>query len=104
MFADNVVRALFPVGGQVVKDQVVTGQTLVSWDTSAVENRQGEPWESARVDLVGRQIRRHADVIVVSISTWGRCKYQSSCRSLTTIASIWAIVWFTRSMPTLQLG
>ena len=40
---DNVVRALLRVGGQVAVDQVVTGQTLVSHDTSAVENRQGEP-------------------------------------------------------------
>ena len=28
--ADNVVRALLPVGGQVATDQVVTGQPLVS--------------------------------------------------------------------------
>ena len=64
--ADNVVRALLPVGGQVAIGQVVTRQTLVSHDTSAVENRQGEPRESAHVDLVGCQIRRRADGIVVS--------------------------------------
>ena len=63
---DNVVRALLPVGGQVAIAQVVTGQTLVSHDTSAVKNRQGEPWESAHVDLVGRQTRRRSDGIVVS--------------------------------------
>ena len=66
MYADNVFRALLPVGGQVAIGQVVTGQTLVSHDTSAVENGQGEPWESARVDLVGRQTRRRASGIVVS--------------------------------------
>ena len=66
MCADNVVRALLPVGGQVAIGQVVTGQTLVSHDTSAVENRQREPWESAHVDVVGRQTRRRADGIVVS--------------------------------------
>ena len=64
--ADNVVRALLPVGGQVAIGQVVTGQTLVSHDTSAVENRQGEPWEFAHMDLVGRQTRRRANGIVVS--------------------------------------
>ena len=65
--ADNVVRELLPVGGQVAIGQVITGQTLVSHDTSAVENRQGEPWESAHVDLVGRQTHRRADGIVVRI-------------------------------------
>ena len=64
--ADNVVRALLPIGGQVAIGQVVTGQTLVSHDTSAVENRQREPWESAHVDHVGRQTRRRADGVVVS--------------------------------------
>ena len=65
MCADNVIRALLPVGGQVLICQVVTGQTLVS-HASAVEKRQGEPWESAHVDLIGRQIRRRSDGIVVS--------------------------------------
>ena len=64
--ADNVVRALLPVVGQIAIGEVVTGQTLVSHDTCAVENRQGEPWESAHVDLVGRQTRRRADRVVVS--------------------------------------
>ena len=31
--ADNVVRALLPVGGQVTIIQVVTGETLVFHDT-----------------------------------------------------------------------
>ena len=66
MCADNVVRALLPIGGQMSIDQVVTGQTLMSHDTCAFENRQGEPWESARVDLVGHQTRHHADRVVVS--------------------------------------
>ena len=64
--ANNVVRALLPVGGQVARGQVVAGQTLVSHDASAVESRQGKTWESAHVDLVGRQTRRRADGIVVS--------------------------------------
>ena len=64
--SENVVRALLPVGGQVAIGQVITGQTLVSHDAIAVENRQGKPWESAHVDLVGRQTHRHADGVVAS--------------------------------------
>ena len=45
---------------------MVADQPLVSHDTSAVENRQEAPWESAHVDLVGRQTRSLADGIVVS--------------------------------------
>ena len=43
MCVDNVVRTRLLVGGQVAIGQVITGQTLVSHDTSAVETRQGEP-------------------------------------------------------------
>ena len=64
--ANYVVRALLSVGGQVAIGQVVTGQTQVSHDTSAVDNRQGGAWESAHVDLVGRQTHRHADGVVAS--------------------------------------
>ena len=64
--ADNVVRALLPVGGQLAIGQVVTGQTLVSHDASAAENHQGKTREYAHVDLVGCQTRRRADGIVVS--------------------------------------
>ena len=66
MCAANVFRALLPVGRLVAIGQVVTGQTLVFHATSAVENRQEEPWECAHVDLVGCQTRRRADGIVVS--------------------------------------
>ena len=72
MCADNVIHALLPVGGQVAIGQVVTGQTLVSHDTSVVETSQGEPWESAHVNLVGPQTRRRADEIVVSEFYVGR--------------------------------
>ena len=64
--ADDVFCALLAVVGQVAIGQVVTGQTLVYHDARAVEIRQGEPWESAHVDLVGRQIHRRADGVVVS--------------------------------------
>ena len=64
--ANNVVLALLPVGGHVATGQVVTGLTLVSHDTIAVEICQGELWKSAHVDLVERQTRRRAHIIVVS--------------------------------------
>ena len=60
------IRAVLPVGGQVLIGQVVAGQTLVSHDTGAFENCQGETWESAYVDLIGRQTRRRANRSVVS--------------------------------------
>ena len=63
--ADNVVLALLPVGGQVAIGLVVAGQILVSHDAGAIDNRWGGTWESAHVDLVGRQDRRRADGIVV---------------------------------------
>ena len=52
VWADNVVRAPLPFGGQVAIGQVVTGQTLVSHDTCVVETRQGRPWESVHVTLL----------------------------------------------------
>ena len=71
--ANNVVRALFPVGGEVSIGQVVADQTLVPHDAGVVENRQGGTWESAHVDLVRRQACRRADGIVVSEFDVGRC-------------------------------
>ena len=40
--ANNVVRGLLPVGGHVAIGQVVAGQTQLSHDAGAVENREGE--------------------------------------------------------------
>ena len=40
VYANNVVRALLPVGGQVTRAPVVAGQALVSRYSSAFENRQ----------------------------------------------------------------
>ena len=66
MCANNVVRALLSVGGQVAIGQVIAGQVLVPHVAGAVVNRQGETWESAQVDLDGRQARGRADGIVVN--------------------------------------
>ena len=67
MFANNVVRALLlPVCGQVAIAQVVAGQTLVSRDSSAFQNRQGETWKSTHVNLVERQTRHRTDRTVIS--------------------------------------
>ena len=65
VFANNVVRALLPVCSQVAVGQVVTGQTLVSRDAGAFENREGDTWKSSHVNLVGRQTHRRGDRVVV---------------------------------------
>ena len=104
VFANNVVRVLLSVCGEVAIGQVVAGQTLVSRYSGAFENRQGETWKPTHVNLVGRQTHCRADLIVVSELDVKDRKSQSSCCSLTTIASIWAIAWFTRSTPPLPLG
>ena len=64
--ANNVIRALLPVGGQVPICQVVASQTLVPYAAGVVNHRQGDTSESAYVDLVGLQARRRADGIVLS--------------------------------------
>ena len=103
VFANNIVRALLSVCSLVTIGQVVAGQTLVSCDSGTVENRQGG-WKSTHVNLVGRQTRRRADRIVVCELDVMVLQSQPSCRSLTTIAIIWVIVWFTRSTPPLPFG
>ena len=44
---------------------MVAGQTLVSRDSGAFENRQLETWKATDVNLVGGQFRRRADRLVV---------------------------------------
>ena len=44
VFANNIARVLLSVCSQVAVGQVVVGQTLVSRDSGAFENRQGETW------------------------------------------------------------
>ena len=46
VFANNIVRALLSACCQVAVGQVVAGQTLVSRDSSAFENRQRETLKS----------------------------------------------------------
>ena len=65
VFANNIVRALLSVCSEVTVGQVVAGQTLVSRDSGAFENRQRETWKSTHVNLVGHQTRGRADRIVV---------------------------------------
>ena len=96
--------AFLPVSGQVAIGQVVTAQIVVSHDTSAVENRQGAPWESARVDIVGLQTCRGADVIVLTEFEVGQMQVPIALSLVDDHIQIWAIVWFTCSTPPLQLG
>ena len=65
VFANNTIRALLSVCSQVVRDQVVAGQTLASRYSGSFENRQ-ETWKPTHVNLVGRQTCRRADRIIVS--------------------------------------
>ena len=104
VFANNVVHALLSVCSQVAVGQVVADQTRVSHNSGAFENSQRETWKPTHVNLVGRQTRRRADRIVVCELDVRELQIRVVCRSLTTIASIWAIVWFTRSTPALPLG
>ena len=104
VFANNDVCALLLICGQVAIGKVVAGQTVVPRYSGAFENRQGETWKPTHVNLVGRQTHCRADLIVVSELDVKDRKSQSSCCSLTTRASISAILWFTRSKPPLPLG
>ena len=88
VFANNIVRALLSICSQVLVGQVVVGQTLVSRDSGAFENRQREPWTSTHVNLAGGQTRRRADRIVVCELDVRELQIRVVCRSLTTIASI----------------
>ena len=76
VFANNIVRALLSVYSQVAVGQVFAGQTLVSRDSGAFENRQRETWKSTHVNLVGGQTRRRADRIVVCELDVRECKSQ----------------------------
>ena len=87
VFANNIVRAKLSVCSQVAISQAVADQTLVSRDSGAFGDRQGT-WKSTHVNLVGRKTRRRADRIVVDELDVRGLQIQSSCRSLTTIASI----------------
>ena len=66
MFANNVVRALLPVGGHVAMGQAVPGQTPGSRYSRVFENRLGETLKPTHVNLGGRQTRCCSDRIVVS--------------------------------------
>ena len=68
VFANNIVRVLLSVCSQAAIGQVVAGQTLVSRDSGAFENRQKKTWKSIHVNRVGRQTRHRADRIVVCLS------------------------------------
>ena len=57
--------ALLSVCSKVAVGQVVAGQTLVSRDSGASENRRRETSKPTHVNLVGRQTRRRADRTVV---------------------------------------
>ena len=102
VLARNIVRVPLSVCTQVAVGQVISGQTLVSRDSGAFENRQGQTWKSTQVRLVGLRTRHRPNQIALPNRREGAAN-PTPGRSLTTIASIWAIVWFTRSTPPLPL-
>ena len=74
-------------------------------DPGAIENSMRETREAAHMNLVGGPTSGGADRIVEGkFNVRSSCAPQTSWRSLTTIASIWAIVWLTHSAPPLPLG
>ena len=52
-FADDIVRVLLKIGGQVAVGEVIAGQALVAEDARAFTNSEREAREPAHVDLVG---------------------------------------------------
>ena len=52
-FADDIVRVLLKIGGQVAVGEVIAGQALVAEDAGAFKNREREVRKPAHVDLVG---------------------------------------------------
>ena len=53
VFTDDIARALLAVGRQVTVGEVIAGQTLMTGDPGAFENRDSEARNPAHVDLVG---------------------------------------------------
>ena len=48
VFANDIVRALLVVPGQVAVGEVVVGKALAAGDSSTLENREGEAWLISR--------------------------------------------------------
>ena len=103
MFANNVVRVLLSVCGEVAIGQVVAGQTLVSRYSGAFENRQGETWKPIHVNFVRRQTRCRDDRVVVSELDVREPQIPVVLLLVEDHSSIWAIVWFNRSTPPMPL-
>ena len=64
MFANDIVPALLAARRQVAEGSLVEGQTRVAGDSCTLENREGEAWQPAHMDLVGSQTRGGANEII----------------------------------------
>ena len=104
MLADDVVRALLMVGRQAAVGEMIAGKALVTEDAGAfkmVRERRGSlpMWTS-----LGAKSEAALTELLYANSTWGICTSQLFWSSLSSIASIWAIVSFTRSTQPLPFG
>ena len=66
MCTNSAICSLLSIGRHIPIGHVVAGQTLLPRNAGPVENCHRETWESAHVDLNGRQARLRADGIGVS--------------------------------------
>ena len=92
MFADGAVRALLTAVSEVEVSQLFPVEALVSANIGEIEDGEGEVRKAADVYFVGGEPCSGVDGVVHALSTCGNCSSQSVCCSLTTMASIRAIV------------
>ena len=92
VFADDAVRALLTAGSEVEVGQLIPAEALASGDVGEIEDTEGEARKPADVYFIGGEPCSGVDGVVHALSTCGNCSSQSVCCSLTTMASIRAIV------------
>ena len=88
LFAKQRIRTPLAIGGEVAAFQVVAGEALVASGIVLFEDGKGETGKAVYVHLIRGSPGGDADEIVVSIFHVWQVDVQSSCLSLTTIASI----------------
>ena len=82
------IRTPLAVGGEIAAFHVVAGEALVASGVVVFENGEGEAGKAVHMHFIWGQPGGGADGIVVSIFHVWQVDVQSSCLSLTTIASI----------------
>ena len=92
VFTDDIARALLAVGRQVTVGEVIAGQTLMTGDPGAFKIVRGRRGSLPMWALLGAKPVAALTELLYANSKWGSCASQLFWSSLTTIASIWAIV------------